>query len=177
MGILVMRREMQVSRHRDNLQPVCLGVDADGLGRGVGSSQTPHLSEPRPPPPSHVSISLQSRQHPIPPPCNLVSSTFSHALNSLITPSLQASTATGPQFVVPQPRLLEERIFLVLCAQRNCALSFLKTDSPFVKVIVAQSCPTLCDPMDCSPPGSSVHGVLQARILEWVAIPFSRGSS
>ena len=41
----------------------------------------------------------------------------------------------------------------------------------------AQSCLTLCDPMDCSPPGSSVHGILQARILEWVAIPFSRGSS
>ena len=42
---------------------------------------------------------------------------------------------------------------------------------------VAQSCPTLCDPVDCSPSGSSVHGILQARILEWVAIPFSRGSS
>ena len=41
----------------------------------------------------------------------------------------------------------------------------------------AQLCPTLCDPMDCSPPGSSVHGILQARILEWVTIPFSRGSS
>ena len=42
---------------------------------------------------------------------------------------------------------------------------------------VAQSCPTLCDPVDCSPPGSSLHGILQARILEWVAISFSRGSS
>ena len=42
---------------------------------------------------------------------------------------------------------------------------------------VAQSCPTLCDPMDCSLPGSSVHGIFQARILEWIAIPFSRGSS
>ena len=42
---------------------------------------------------------------------------------------------------------------------------------------VAQSCLTLCDPVDCSPLGSSVHGILQARILEWVAIPFSRGSS
>ena len=42
---------------------------------------------------------------------------------------------------------------------------------------VVQSCPTLCDPVDCSPPGSSVHGILQARILEWVAISFSRGSS
>ena len=40
-----------------------------------------------------------------------------------------------------------------------------------------QSCLTLCDPMDCSPPGSFVHGILQARILEWVAMPFSRGSS
>ena len=41
---------------------------------------------------------------------------------------------------------------------------------------VAQSCPTLRHLMDCSPPGSSVHGILQARILEWVAISFSRGS-
>ena len=39
---------------------------------------------------------------------------------------------------------------------------------------VAQSYPTLCDPVDCSPPGSSVHGILQARIREWVAISFSR---
>ena len=46
-----------------------------------------------------------------------------------------------------------------------------------VKVLVAQSCLTLCNPMDCSPPGSSVHGILQARILESAAIPFSRGSS
>ena len=40
-----------------------------------------------------------------------------------------------------------------------------------------QLCPTLCNPMDHSPPGSSVHGILQAKILEWVAISFSRGSS
>ena len=47
-----------------------------------------------------------------------------------------------------------------------------------VKVkVVAQSCVTLCDPMDCSPVGSSIHETLQARILEWVAFPFSRGSS
>ena len=38
---------------------------------------------------------------------------------------------------------------------------------------VAQSCPILCDPMNCSPPGSSVHEILQAKILEWVAISFS----
>ena len=46
-----------------------------------------------------------------------------------------------------------------------------------VKVLVAQSSPTLCDPMNCSPSGSSAHGILQARILEWIAISFSRGSS
>ena len=40
-----------------------------------------------------------------------------------------------------------------------------------------QSCPTLCDPMDCSPPGSSAQGISQARILEWVTMPSSRGSS
>ena len=42
---------------------------------------------------------------------------------------------------------------------------------------VAQSCPTLSDPMDCSLPGSSVHGIFQAIVLEWIAISFSRGSS
>ena len=42
---------------------------------------------------------------------------------------------------------------------------------------VIQSCPALCDPMDCSPPGSSVHEILQARILEWVAMPSSRRPS
>ena len=47
----------------------------------------------------------------------------------------------------------------------------------YVKVSVAQPCPTLCGPVACSQPGSSVYGILQARILEWVAIPFSKGSS
>ena len=41
----------------------------------------------------------------------------------------------------------------------------------------ARSCPTLCEPTDCSPPGSSVHGISQARILQWVAVPSSRGAS
>ena len=45
------------------------------------------------------------------------------------------------------------------------------------EIEVAQSCPTLCDPMDCSLPGSSVHGIFQAIVLEWIAISFSRGSS
>ena len=46
-----------------------------------------------------------------------------------------------------------------------------------VKAIIPQLCPTLWDPVDCSPPGSSIYGILQVGILEWVAIPFSKGSS
>ena len=61
---------------------------------------------------------------------------------------------------------LEDNSVLVFC--------FLLVES---ESEVAQLCPILCDPVDCSPPGSSVHGILQARILEWVAISFSRGSS
>ena len=45
------------------------------------------------------------------------------------------------------------------------------------KVLVTQLCPILCDPMDCGPPGSSVYGILQAGMLEWVAMPSCRGSS
>ena len=52
-----------------------------------------------------------------------------------------------------------------------------KVDSLEVEVLVTQLCPTVCDPVGYSPPGSSFHGTLQARILEWVAIAFSRGSS
>ena len=48
---------------------------------------------------------------------------------------------------------------------------------PKLESEVTQSCPTLCNPMDCSPQGSSFHGIFQARILEWVAISSSRGSS
>ena len=49
--------------------------------------------------------------------------------------------------------------------------------TPLKESEVSQSCPTLCDPVDCRLPGSSIHGIFQARILEWVAISFSRGSS
>ena len=54
---------------------------------------------------------------------------------------------------------------------------FLVLSRKKVKVLVTQSRPALCEPMDYSPPGSSVHGIFQPRILEWVAIPFSRESS
>ena len=55
------------------------------------------------------------------------------------------------------------------------SLSF--TPSAAVAAKLLQSCLTLCDPMDYSPPVSSVHGILQARLLEWVPMPSSRGSS
>ena len=66
---------------------------------------------------------------------------------------------------------------------------FFTTEPPVIPLIVwmpwhvklyaklLQSYPTLCDPLDCNPPGSSVHGILQARILEWVVMPSSRGPS
>ena len=57
------------------------------------------------------------------------------------------------------------------------ALSGKKDMPDCVVVIQSPSRVWLCDPMDCSLPGSSVHGILQARVLEWVTIPFSRGSS
>ena len=55
--------------------------------------------------------------------------------------------------------------------------SFQFTRSNYICCLVVKSCPTLCDPMVCNPPGSSVHGISQARILEWVVISFSKGSS
>ena len=48
-------------------------------------------------------------------------------------------------------------------------------DDEKVKALVSQLCLTLCDPMDCSPPDSSIHRILQERMLEWVAIPFLQG--
>ena len=61
---------------------------------------------------------------------------------------------------------------LVNCALHTGASLFYESESE-----VAQSCQTLCDPMGRSPPGSSIHGISQARVLEWVAISFSSGSS
>ena len=62
-------------------------------------------------------------------------------------------------------------IYFIMYYDMNCNNNKLKWSD------VAQSCPTLCDPVDCSLPGFSVHRIFQARILEWVAISFSSGSS
>ena len=67
-------------------------------------------------------------------------------------------------------KLLEENLVKTLSDMRSCATTV-------SSVLITQSCLTLCNPMGCSLPGSSVHEILQARRLEWVAILFSRGSS
>ena len=65
--------------------------------------------------------------------------------------------------------ILTEYDFFNFCLERDVICVY--------KVLVTQSYPTLCDPVDCSLPGSSVHGILQARVLEWVDISFSKRSS
>ena len=80
-------------------------------------------------------------------------------------------TLVPPHF---QPKEAQE---FVMTAWGNLPIRIKVTQKKESESEVAQSCPTLCDPMDCSPPGSSIHGFLQARTLEWVAISFSRGSS
>ena len=60
---------------------------------------------------------------------------------------------------------------------RHILLPYEPPGKPKVKALVTQLCPTFCNQMDCNLPGPSVHGILQARILEWVAIPFSGGYS
>ena len=77
-------------------------------------------------------------------------------------------------------RQIQPRCILFLKCELSKKINNPKTIQPskreWSEVLVAQSCPTLCDPMDCSVPGSSVHGIFQARILEWVVNSFSRGS-
>ena len=83
-------------------------------------------------------------------------------------------------------RVLEEAIQLKILKWENYHQLSRKTLNPVTSILISscccsvtESCPTLCDPMDCSPPGSSVHGISQARILEWgtFSSTFSRGSS
>ena len=86
-------------------------------------------------------------------------------------------------FSWPFQNLLPAFFSSVFLPSSTTCLSFLNLPlNPFpvwypAESEVAQLCPTLCNPMDCSLPGSSLHGILQARVLEWVAISFSRGSS
>ena len=83
--------------------------------------------------------------------------------------------------LIPDPRRSRCRGAIEQCSRTT--VCFTSTDFQLMNiycvwawVLVAQLCPTLCKPMDCSPPGFSVHRIPQARKLGWVAIPFSRGS-
>ena len=121
--------------------------------RGLGTRQPPFLPQ-GPPTPGATSQSIFSR---------LVSLRSAPGFSLLVSPRdlgrvflLLGTAQTGEAEVGPRLSSLTD----------TC-----------VHAQLLQSCPTLCDPMDRSPPGSSVHGILQARILEWIAISSSRGSS
>ena len=82
-------------------------------------------------------------------------------------------------FMIPTEFLLFRVIYWNVCESTYVSFTFIYVCHLLwnLESLAAQSCPTLCNPMDCNPPGSCVHEILQARILESVAIPFSRGSS
>ena len=92
----------------------------------------------------------------------------------------------GPSPTVLHPEMAATKEWVGLCPSQNCGHVNTERSCFFIfycgKIWVVvvwslQSRPSLCDRMDCSPPGSSVHGVLQVRMLEWVAVPSSRGSA
>ena len=140
------------------------GFSPLSLQRTSGGPLVPHLVEM----PS-FSLSLQKT-----PPFPLKDA-FSHTHTAFFQNSLSASPPS--YFSFPDTASLTR-----LCPLHPLILQMpLPRPSPDVPLFlpsrseseVAQSCPTLCDPVDCSPPSSSVHGILQARVLEWVAISFS----
>ena len=106
----------------------------------------------------------------------------SHGQRSLVGYSPQCWKRVGHDWTTQQQLLnssysLLPLIFPTWTPDAYKALILLMSLITWSEVLVIQVCPTLCDPVDCSPPGSSVPGTLQARILEWDAISFSRGSS
>ena len=105
-------------------------------------------------------------------PACLASSLTSVSLKSLFRNRLVVAKRDGVGSWGQQMEVLKCR----MDGQQDPLDSTENLQSP-IRVLVTQLSPTRCDRMDCSPPGSSVHGILQARILEWVAISSSRGSS
>ena len=81
------------------------------------------------------------------------------------------SNLIGSLYLLPGNPQIQPGCLLGLCSGESILI---EAFWPRHNKLVAQSCPTLCDPVDCIPPGSSIHGIFQARIPEWVAICFSR---
>ena len=106
--------------------------------------------------------------------CRSDSGTAPPSVHSWSSHSISGATFTFPSCLLTPPHLPSasgfQRPAPTIC---QTLMSYLIP----MKVLVIRSCPTLCHPMECSPPGSSVHGTFQARVLERVAISFSRGSS
>ena len=93
----------------------------------------------------------------------------------------QQCVYVNPKFLIISPLPFSSYKFCFLClwiyfcfVNKFICIIFFNSN---YKVLATHSFPTLCEPMDCSLPGSYVHGILQARILEWVVIPFCRGNS
>ena len=95
-----------------------------------------------------------------------ISTNSNHILRGLVIEKLVHCVTLQRSWVQASGLICTSCVTLVV----HCVCACVSAESP-------QSCPTLHDPMDCSLSGSSVHGILQARILEWVAVPSSRGSS
>ena len=101
-------------------------------------------------------------------------------INNAIAETKSTLEATNSRITEAEDKIseVEDRMVEINEAERKKELKEMRTTSETSSESeVAQSCPTLCDPMDSSLSGSSLHGILQARVLEWVAISFSRGSS
>ena len=83
-----------------------------------------------------------------------------------------------PYFLQSEPEFCnKEFVIWAVVSSRACFCRLYRASPLAMLCLVAQPSPTLCNPLDCSSPGSSVHRILQARILEWVAMPSCRGSS
>ena len=107
---------------------------------------------------------------------NMESETVSHSLCPALCDPMDCSPPGSPVHGIFQTRILEwfAISFSRASSQPRDRIRVFHTFRSDQIRLVAQSCPTLYDPMNCSPPGSSVHGIFQARVLEWVAISFSR---
>ena len=97
--------------------------------------------------------------------------TYIHRVSDAIQPSHPLSSPSPPAPIPPSIRVFSNESTLRMRWPKYWSFSF--TISPAAAAKLLQSCPTLCDPRDGSPPGSAIPGILQARTLEWVAISFS----